>query len=87
MTRAVDEFATLFKDGFIPPSSINWNDADDNNAFHAKLCVMDFDGTLSTELAMLKTQAEAYDTRGHHASSAAEQRRQADGLPVRHQLR
>jgi hypothetical protein len=33
----------MYKNGYIPPSSINWNDADDNNAFHSKLCVMDFD--------------------------------------------
>src|SRR5437764_1753614 len=48
----------LYIEGYIPPSSINWNDADDNNAFHSKLCVMDFDGTLSTELAMLRKQKE-----------------------------
>jgi ABC-type glycerol-3-phosphate transport system substrate-binding protein len=55
VVRAVDKLATLFKNGAIPPSSINWNDADDNNAFHSQLAVMDFDGTLSTELAMLQT--------------------------------
>ncbi len=62
VVRAVDKLSTLFKDGYIPPSSVNWNDADDNNAFHSKLCVMDFDGTLSTELAMLRTPEgkEAY---------------------------
>jgi multiple sugar transport system substrate-binding protein len=53
--RALSRLTTLYKNGNIPPSSINWNDADDNNAFHSKLCVMDFDGTLSTELAMLRT--------------------------------
>jgi multiple sugar transport system substrate-binding protein len=58
VVRAVDRLAGLLKGGYIPPSSINWNDADDNNAFHSKLCVMDFDGTLSTELAMIKTQAD-----------------------------
>jgi multiple sugar transport system substrate-binding protein len=56
--KAVDRLSSLFKDGYIPPSSINWNDADDNNAFHSKLCVMDFDGTLSTELAMLRKQKD-----------------------------
>jgi multiple sugar transport system substrate-binding protein len=61
VTKAVDRLATLYKDGFIPPSSINWNDADDNNAFHSKLCVMDFDGTLSTELGMLGKQKEEYN--------------------------
>ena len=57
VVRAVDRMSGLLKEGYIPPSSVNWNDADDNNAFHSKLCVMDFDGTLSTELAMLKNQA------------------------------
>jgi multiple sugar transport system substrate-binding protein len=59
--RSVDKLVTLYKDGHIPPSSINWNDADDNNAFHSKLCVMDFDGTLSTELAMLRKQKDEYN--------------------------
>jgi multiple sugar transport system substrate-binding protein len=59
--KAVERLAGLYTDGFIPPSSINWNDADDNNAFHSKLCVMDFDGTLSTELAMLGKQKAEYD--------------------------
>src|ERR1700738_1255675 len=45
--------ATAYKDGFVPPGAINWNDADDNNAFHAKQIVMDLDGTLSTEVAVL----------------------------------
>jgi len=58
VVKAVERLSSLFKDGYIPPSSINWNDADDNNAFHSKLCVMDFDGTLSTELGMLKMQKE-----------------------------
>ncbi len=59
--KAVDRLSSLYKDGFIPPSSINWNDADDNNAFHSKLCVMDFDGTLSTELGMLSKQKAEYN--------------------------
>lgn len=58
--KAIEKLTTLYKNGHIPPSSVNWNDADDNNAFHSKLCVMDFDGTLSTELAMLRNQREAY---------------------------
>lgn len=60
--KALDKLSNLYQNGYIPPSSINWNDADDNNAFHSRLCVMDFDGTLSTELAMLSTPEgkEAY---------------------------
>ena len=53
--KAMDKLATVYKEGYNPPSSINWNDADDNNAFHSRLCVMDFDGTLSTEMAMVTT--------------------------------
>src|SRR5260370_3315380 len=48
----------MFKEGYIPPSSLNWNDADDNNAFHSKLCVMDYDGSLSTELPHIKNTQE-----------------------------
>jgi multiple sugar transport system substrate-binding protein len=58
--RAVDTFARLFKEGYIPPSSVNWQDADDNNAFHSQLSIMDFDGTLSTEMAMKKSNPQAY---------------------------
>ena len=46
----------------MPPSAINWNDADDNNAFHAKQIVMDLDGTISTEVAVLSQgKKEDYD--------------------------
>ena len=76
--KSLDKLTSLYKDGYIPPSSINWNDADDNNAFHSKLCVMDFDGTLSTELAMLR-QAEGRIQRRPDDAAAARQRRQADG--------
>jgi multiple sugar transport system substrate-binding protein len=61
VTKSLEKLTTLYKEKHIPPSSINWNDADDNNAFHSKLCVMDFDGTLSTELAMLRKQKHEYD--------------------------
>ncbi len=61
VVRAVNRLSGLLKDGYIPPGSINWNDADDNNAFHSKLCVMDFDGTLSTELGMLRKQKDEYN--------------------------
>jgi len=59
--KALEKLTSLYKEGYIPPSSINWNDADDNNAFHSKLCVMDFDGTLSTELGMLAKQKAEYN--------------------------
>jgi multiple sugar transport system substrate-binding protein len=51
---------TAYKEGFVPPSAINWNDADDNNAFHAKTIVMDLDGSISTEVAIFNKKEE-YD--------------------------
>ena len=59
--KSLEKLTTLYIEKHIPPSSINWNDADDNNAFHSKLCVMDFDGTLSTELGMLRNQKDEYN--------------------------
>jgi multiple sugar transport system substrate-binding protein len=58
--KALTQLSKSFKDGYVPPESVNWNDADDNNAFHSKLIVMDFDGTLSTELAMIKDKQAYY---------------------------
>ena len=52
--------ATAYKEGFVPPGAINWNDADDNNAFHAKQIVMDLDGTISTEVAVIHNKQD-YD--------------------------
>jgi len=45
---------TAYKEGFVPPGAINWNDFDDNNAFHGKQIVMDIEGSLSTEVADLQ---------------------------------
>jgi multiple sugar transport system substrate-binding protein len=56
--KAMNKLATIYKDGYNPPESINWNDADDNNSFHSKLCIVDFDGTLSTEIAMLTSMPD-----------------------------
>jgi multiple sugar transport system substrate-binding protein len=67
---------TAYKEGFIPPGAINWNDADDNNAFHGKQVVMDLDGSLSTEVAIIKNQKDYNDivTMGYALSN--------DGKPV-----
>jgi multiple sugar transport system substrate-binding protein len=59
--KAITRLTNAYKQGFIPPSAINWNDNDDNNAFHAKLVVMDFDGTISTEVALWKDKEEYND--------------------------
>jgi multiple sugar transport system substrate-binding protein len=64
--KAIERLTTPFKEGYVPPGVVNWNDADDNNAFHSKLMVMDLDGTISTEIA-LYDKKELYDdilTRG-----------------------
>jgi multiple sugar transport system substrate-binding protein len=45
----------------VPPGAINWNDADDNNAFHAKQIVMDLDGTISTEVAVIHKEQDYSD--------------------------
>jgi multiple sugar transport system substrate-binding protein len=58
--KATTYLAKYFTDGYVPPVVLNWNDADDNNAFHARLVVMDFDGSLSTEVAVYHNK-EDYD--------------------------
>ena len=70
---------TAYKEGFVPPGAINWNDADDNNAFHAKQIVMDIDGTISTEVAIIKNQQDYNDIVDD--GPAAQQRRQAGAEP------
>jgi multiple sugar transport system substrate-binding protein len=59
-SQALTYPTTAYKEGFVPPSAINWNDADDNNAFHAKQIVMDLDGSISTEVAIFNKKEE-YD--------------------------
>ena len=58
--KAAAYLGGAYRDGYVPPSAINWNDADDNNAFHARLMVMDLDGTLSTEVAVKEKHPEWY---------------------------
>jgi multiple sugar transport system substrate-binding protein len=58
--KALVKLTTPYKQGYVPPGVVSWNDADDNNAFHSKLMVMDFDGSISTELAMIDKK-EQYD--------------------------
>src|SRR6185503_13183663 len=59
--KAVTFMTNCYKEGFVPPEALSWNDADDNNAYHEKLFVMDLDGTLSTELAMIKNKKAYYE--------------------------
>jgi multiple sugar transport system substrate-binding protein len=59
--KVVTKLSTAFKSGFMPSALQNWNDNDDNNAFHSKLLVMDLDGTISTEVALWKQKDEYND--------------------------
>jgi multiple sugar transport system substrate-binding protein len=59
--HSVEFMTDLYKGGYVPPEALSWNDADDNNAYHSKLFVMDLDGTLSTELAQITKNPEGYN--------------------------
>ena len=59
--HSVDWLTTAYKDGYVPPEALSWTDADDNNSFHEKLILMDFDGSLSTELAMFKDKKAYFE--------------------------
>jgi multiple sugar transport system substrate-binding protein len=59
--RSVAYMTDCYKGGYIPPEALTWNDADDNNAYHEKLFVMNLDGTLSPELAMIKNRKAYYE--------------------------
>jgi multiple sugar transport system substrate-binding protein len=59
--KVVTRLSSAFKSGFMPSAIQNWNDNDDNNAFHSKLLVMDFDGTISTEVALWKEKEQYND--------------------------
>jgi multiple sugar transport system substrate-binding protein len=50
--KSIEFTTSAYKDGYCPAGVLSWTDADDNNAFHAKTILMDFDGTISTEVAM-----------------------------------
>jgi multiple sugar transport system substrate-binding protein len=58
--KSLTYISSSYKDGYVPPGALSWNDADDNNAFHAKQIVMDIDGTISTEVAMFH-EKDKYD--------------------------
>jgi multiple sugar transport system substrate-binding protein len=59
--KAVTKLTTAYKKGDMPPPMLSWNDNDDNNAFHSKLITMDFDGTISTEVALWDNKEEYND--------------------------
>jgi multiple sugar transport system substrate-binding protein len=58
--KALTYITTAFKEGYVPPGALSWNDADDNNVFHAKQMIAYIDGTISPEVA-LYSKKEEYD--------------------------
>ena len=59
--KSIEYTTNAFKQGYVPRGVLSWNDADDNNAFHAKEILIDFDGTISTEVAMYHNKKVYYD--------------------------
>lgn len=59
--KSVAYMTNCYKSGYIPLEALSWNDADDNNAYHEKQFVMNLDGTLSPELAMIKNKKAYYE--------------------------
>jgi multiple sugar transport system substrate-binding protein len=59
--KAIAYTTTAYKEGYVPSSAINWNDSDNNNAFHSKQIVMDIDGTISTEVAIIDNKQDYED--------------------------
>ena len=79
--KSVELMTDLYKQGVVPPEALSWNDADDNNGFHEKLFVMDFDGTLSTELAMMSDKQAFY-----HDMYTLAPKLKNDGTPMKTQI-
>lgn len=79
--KSVELMTSLYKQGVVPPEALSWNDADDNNGFHEKLFVMDFDGTLSTELAMINDKQAFY-----HDMQTLAPKLKNDGTPMKTQI-
>jgi multiple sugar transport system substrate-binding protein len=59
--KAIAYTTAAYKEGYVPSSAINWNDSDNNNAFHSKQIVMDIDGTISTEVAIIDNKQDYND--------------------------
>jgi multiple sugar transport system substrate-binding protein len=60
VVKALTYITTAYKEGYVPPGALSWNDADDNNAFHAKQILMTLDGSISTEVSLYHKK-EVYD--------------------------
>ena len=67
--KTLSRMSDLYKEGFVPPSAVNWNDADNNNAFHAKQVIADFNGSMSMELALIDRKEEYADNVTHSVAN------------------
>ncbi len=52
VVKALAALTTPYKQGYVPPGAINWGDGDNNNAFHAKQCIMTPNDTTSIPVAV-----------------------------------
>jgi multiple sugar transport system substrate-binding protein len=60
---AIDSLTNLaipYKEGYVPPSAINWGDPDNNNAFHSQQCIMTPNNTISIPVAVMSNKEEYY---------------------------
>ncbi len=55
---AVTALTTPYKQGFVPPSAINWGDPDNNSAFYAKQIVMTPNASLSIPVAQAQKKQQ-----------------------------
>lgn len=63
--KTLTRWAQLFNGGYVPSSVINWNDQDNNIAFHAKQVINCFNGSMSIELAQIDNK-ETYNDQLTH---------------------
>ena len=57
---SLERLTTAYKKGYVPPGSINWGDADNNNAFYAKQIVMTPNATISIAVAQMEKKDQYY---------------------------
>jgi len=57
----LERLTTPFKQGYVPPSALNWGDPDNNNAFHAREVVMSPNDTISISVAVMDHKQWYYD--------------------------
>jgi multiple sugar transport system substrate-binding protein len=60
MVDSINMMAVPYIKGYVPKSAINWGDADNNNAFHAKQVVMSPNDTISISTAVMDNKQWYY---------------------------